>query len=111
MDLIREAESLGYDSAWSAEAWGSDAVTPEEPLVEQHLGALVRVADLDAGKRFLIQNEGESFESGWLWEETEGPSLNLTYLARHGVPVNPENRLGGNGHAFLARKLYQLKTS
>ncbi len=28
MDLILEAESLGYDSAWSAEAWGSDAVTP-----------------------------------------------------------------------------------
>jgi len=28
MDLILEAESLGYDSVWSAEAWGSDAVTP-----------------------------------------------------------------------------------
>jgi F420-dependent oxidoreductase-like protein len=28
MDLIREAEALGYDSVWSAEAWGSDAVTP-----------------------------------------------------------------------------------
>lgn len=28
MDLILEAESLGFDSVWSAEAWGSDAVTP-----------------------------------------------------------------------------------
>jgi F420-dependent oxidoreductase-like protein len=28
MELILEAESLGYDSVWSAEAWGSDAVTP-----------------------------------------------------------------------------------
>jgi F420-dependent oxidoreductase-like protein len=28
MDLIREAESLGYDSVWTAEAYGSDAVTP-----------------------------------------------------------------------------------
>ena len=28
MDLILEAEALGYESAWSAEAWGSDAVTP-----------------------------------------------------------------------------------
>jgi F420-dependent oxidoreductase-like protein len=28
MELILEAEGLGYDSAWSAEAWGSDAVTP-----------------------------------------------------------------------------------
>src|ERR687887_2293452 len=25
--LVREAESLGYDSAWSAEAYGSDAAT------------------------------------------------------------------------------------
>ena len=24
----REAEALGYDSVWSAEAWGSDAITP-----------------------------------------------------------------------------------
>jgi F420-dependent oxidoreductase-like protein len=28
MDLILEAERLGFDSAWTSEAWGSDAVTP-----------------------------------------------------------------------------------
>ncbi|MCL6644609.1 MAG: LLM class F420-dependent oxidoreductase, partial [Dehalococcoidia bacterium] len=28
IDLIRYAESLGYDSVWTAEAYGSDAVTP-----------------------------------------------------------------------------------
>jgi F420-dependent oxidoreductase-like protein len=28
MNLIKEAERLGFDSVWSAEAWGSDAVTP-----------------------------------------------------------------------------------
>ena len=28
MDLILEAERLGYDSAWTSEAWGSDAVPP-----------------------------------------------------------------------------------
>ncbi|MFL5953822.1 MAG: LLM class F420-dependent oxidoreductase [Gaiellaceae bacterium] len=28
LELAREAESLGYDSAWAAEAWGVDAVTP-----------------------------------------------------------------------------------
>jgi F420-dependent oxidoreductase-like protein len=27
VDLAQEAEQLGYDSAWAAEAWGSDAVT------------------------------------------------------------------------------------
>src|SRR4051812_31966700 len=26
--MIKEAESLGYDSVWTAEAWGSDAVSP-----------------------------------------------------------------------------------
>jgi F420-dependent oxidoreductase-like protein len=28
MDLIKEAERLGFDSVWTAEAWGSDAVSP-----------------------------------------------------------------------------------
>lgn len=28
IDLIKEAEKLGFDSVWSAEAWGSDAATP-----------------------------------------------------------------------------------
>jgi F420-dependent oxidoreductase-like protein len=28
VELACEAEGAGYDSAWSAEAWGSDAVTP-----------------------------------------------------------------------------------
>jgi F420-dependent oxidoreductase-like protein len=27
MDLVLEAERLGYDSAWTSEAWGGDAVT------------------------------------------------------------------------------------
>ena len=28
MELVLEAERLGYDSAWTSEAWGADAVTP-----------------------------------------------------------------------------------
>lgn len=28
LELVQEAESLGYDSVWTAESWGSDAVTP-----------------------------------------------------------------------------------
>jgi F420-dependent oxidoreductase-like protein len=28
LDGIKEAEALGYDSVWTAEAWGSDAVSP-----------------------------------------------------------------------------------
>src|SRR5258708_38189808 len=26
--MVKEAESLGFDSVWTAEAWGSDAVSP-----------------------------------------------------------------------------------
>ena len=28
MDIIKLAEALGYDSFWTAEAYGSDAVSP-----------------------------------------------------------------------------------
>src|SRR5690348_17955246 len=28
LDLVLEAERLGFDSVWSSESWGSDAVTP-----------------------------------------------------------------------------------
>lgn len=28
MDLVRSVEALGYDSVWTAEAYGSDAITP-----------------------------------------------------------------------------------
>ena len=28
INRIKEAEALGYDSVWTAEAWGSDAMTP-----------------------------------------------------------------------------------
>ena len=28
IEVAQEAESLGYDSVWTAEAWGSDAFTP-----------------------------------------------------------------------------------
>ena len=31
VDLVQEAESLGYDSVWMAEAWGNDARTPSVP--------------------------------------------------------------------------------
>ena len=35
MDSIREAESLGFDSVWTAEAWGSDAVSPAAWILAQ----------------------------------------------------------------------------
>ncbi len=35
IDLIREAESLGYASVWTAEAYGSDAVSPAAWILAQ----------------------------------------------------------------------------
>lgn len=67
---------------------------------------LPSIADLDAGRRFPLSNEGERFEAGWLNDLANGPSLNLTYISRHGVKVAGEKNLGGNGHAFLARKRF-----
>lgn len=35
MELIKEAERLGYDSVWTSEAWGSDALTPAAWILAQ----------------------------------------------------------------------------
>ncbi len=44
VELAREAERLGYDSAWTAEAWGTDAVS-----VLAWLGATTTTLKLGAG--------------------------------------------------------------
>ena len=35
MDCVKEAENLGFDSIWTSEAWGSDAVTPAAWMLAQ----------------------------------------------------------------------------
>ena len=35
MDLIREAEDLGFDSVWTSEAWGSDAISSASWVLAQ----------------------------------------------------------------------------
>ena len=35
MDVIKQAESLGFSSVWTAEAWGSDAVSPAAWILAQ----------------------------------------------------------------------------
>ena len=36
VDTAQRAESLGYDSVWTAEAYGSDAVVPLAWIAAQH---------------------------------------------------------------------------
>lgn len=35
MDMIKEAEALGFESAWTSEAWGNDALTPASWILAQ----------------------------------------------------------------------------
>ena len=35
MDTVKHAETLGFDSVWTAEAYGSDAVTPAAWILAQ----------------------------------------------------------------------------
>ena len=35
IDLIRQAESVGFDSVWTAEAYGNDAVTTASWILAQ----------------------------------------------------------------------------
>jgi F420-dependent oxidoreductase-like protein len=52
VELAREAERLGYTSAWAAEAWGVDAITPLA-----WLGALTSTIDLGTA---IMQIPGRS---------------------------------------------------
>jgi F420-dependent oxidoreductase-like protein len=86
LELAREAEGLGYDSAWAAEAWGVDAITPLAWLGAQtttlKLGrspanaAMTAVTlDLLSGGRFLmgLGTSGPQVVEGWHGQEWGKP--------------------------------------
>ena len=49
IDSIQFAEDLGYESIWTAEAYGSDAVTPAAWILAQTQKIKVGTAIADAG--------------------------------------------------------------
>jgi F420-dependent oxidoreductase-like protein len=94
LELAREAERLGYDSAWAAEAWGVDAVSPLAWLGAQtttlKLGTAIMqlpgrspantamtaaTIDLLSGGRFLLGlgTSGPQVVEGWHGEEWGKP--------------------------------------
>jgi F420-dependent oxidoreductase-like protein len=94
LELAREAEALGYDSAWAAEAWGVDAITPLAWLGAQtttlKLGTAIMqlpgrspanaamtavTLDLLSGGRFLmgLGTSGPQVVEGWHGEEWGKP--------------------------------------
>src|SRR5881398_266864 len=94
LELAREAEGLGYESAWAAEAWGVDAVTPLAWLGAQtssiRLGTAIMqlpgrspantamtaaTMDLLSGGRFLLGlgTSGPQVVEGWHGQEWGKP--------------------------------------
>jgi F420-dependent oxidoreductase-like protein len=94
LELAREAERLGYDSAWAAEAWGVDAITPlawlgaltdtiklgtaimQIPGRSPANAAMTAVTlDLLSGGRFLmgIGTSGPQVVEGWHGQEWGKP--------------------------------------
>jgi F420-dependent oxidoreductase-like protein len=94
LELAREAESLGYDSAWAAEAWGVDAITPLAWLGAQtttlKLGTAIMqlpgrspanaamtavTLDMLSGGRFLmgLGTSGPQVVEGWHGQEWGKP--------------------------------------
>jgi F420-dependent oxidoreductase-like protein len=94
IELARTAERLGYDSAWAAEAWGVDAITPLAWLGAQteriKLGTAIMqlpgrspanaamtaaTLDLISGGRFLmgLGTSGPQVVEGWHGQEWGKP--------------------------------------
>jgi F420-dependent oxidoreductase-like protein len=94
LELAREAEGLGYESAWAAEAWGVDAITPLAWLGAQtttlKLGTAIMqlpgrspanaamtavTLDLLSGGRFLmgLGTSGPQVVEGWHGQEWGKP--------------------------------------
>ncbi len=46
LEVVQEAERLGYDSVWAAEAYGSDAATVLAWLAGRHVEDQARLGDL-----------------------------------------------------------------
>ena len=80
---------------------------PSDKVTSASFAGLPSVRDLDAGKQFECVLVKEKFTAGWMKEWAVGPMLNLTYIARHGTKIDYEAELGGNGHAFLARRFLE----
>ena len=119
--LAREAERSGYDSAWAAEAWGTDAVTPLAWLGAStetlKLGTAIMqlpgrspantamtaaTLDLLSGGRFLLGlgTSGPQVVEGWHGEEWGKPLTKLREYVEIVRSVLRRDRLEHHGEHY-----------
>ena len=121
IELAREAERSGYDSAWAAEAWGTDAVTPLAWLGAStetlKLGTAIMqlpgrspantamtaaTLDLLSGGRFLLGlgTSGPQVVEGWHGEEWGKPLTRLREYVEIVRSVLRRDRLEHHGEHY-----------
>ena len=93
MDLILEAERLGYDSCWTAEAWVSDAVSPLAWIGAQTTRIKLGVGIMQAPARTPAMCAMTAMTldalSGGRFILGVGPSGPQVIEGWHGVPYQP----------------------
>ena len=99
IDLIREAERLGFDSVWSSEAYGSDAVTAAAWVLAQTETIKVGTAIMQAPARSPAMAAMTAMTmqalSGGRFRLGVGPSGPQVVEGWHGMPCqHPLDRLG-----------------
>ena len=90
MDRVLEAERLGYDSIWTAEAYGSDAVTPAAWIAARtsriHVGtAIMQIAGRTPAMTAMTAMSLDTL-SGGRFRLGIGPSGPQVVEGWHGVP-------------------------
>ncbi|MCR9093184.1 MAG: LLM class F420-dependent oxidoreductase [bacterium] len=90
MDLVKHAESLGFESAWTAEAWGNDAVTTATWIAAQTTTLKVGTAIMQMQARTPAMTAMTAMTldhlSGGRFKLGLGPSGPQVIEGWHGVP-------------------------
>ena len=82
VNLVQRAEELGYDSVWTAEAYGSDAVTPLAYLaaVTKRIKLGTGIMQLDVETDYALTYNATKFEIDISSHHGNQPDLGLSYL-------------------------------
>ena len=93
MDVVKEADRLGYDSCWTAEAWGSDAFTPLAWIGSQttNIKLGTGIAQVPARTPAMCAMTAMTLDalSGGRFILGVGPSGPQVIEGWHGVPYQP----------------------